>query len=152
MLVVSNEKISETGRPGGISILTYVLLSIIQNRFANGEIVDNIISMVAIEAEDKYIKQIDRVRKVFPQYIQGVYACTGDDDDMYELHVDEVKRTIDNVYKEYEMRCNEDDNDNLAPRCLIIYGLHKLIPLKVSKNMIWILVLLKKIVFLKLKN
>ena len=83
LLVVSNEKISETGRPGGISILTYVLLSIIQNRFANGEIVDNIISMVAIEAEDKYIKQIDRVRKVFPQYIQGVYACTGDDDDMY---------------------------------------------------------------------
>lgn len=134
LLVVSNEKISETGRPGGISILTYVLLSIIQNRFANGEIVDNIISMVAIEAEDKYIKQIDRVRKVFPQYIQGVYACTGDDDDMYELHVDEVKRTIDNVYKEYEMRCNEDDNDNLAPRCLIIYGLHKLIPLKVSKK------------------
>lgn len=133
LLVVSKDKKSQ--RVGGISIMTHILLSIIQNRFASGIVTaNNLLSMVAIEAEDSHINQIDKVRVVFPEYIQGIYARISDDDETYDENVDKVKTVIDNFYEEYEKRSQSNENNENEPKYLIIYGLHKLRPLKSSST------------------
>ena len=115
------------------SIITYMMLSILQNSFAKSDVKEKIISIISIETKDKYLEPIDKLRKIFPDYIGGIYAKDSDDDDEYDMHIKEIKNQIGVLYDEYlKRKLNNEDSQSKQSKYLVVYGLHRLKPLQSS--------------------
>lgn len=127
---VSNRKLMVSN---ACSILTYTILSVLHNNFANKNKNVTLISLIAIEIKDRYVGQIDKLRQLFPDVINAIYAHDSDDDDKFDMCINNIKNCINDLYDEYQKRCTENVvNGEMPSRYLVIYGIHRLTRLHTS--------------------
>lgn len=127
---VSNRKLMVSN---ACSILTYTILSVLQNNFANKNKNATLISLIAIEIKDRYVGQVDKLRQLFPDVINAIYAHDSDDDDKFDMCINNIKNCINDLYDEYQKRCTENViNGEMPSKYLVIYGIHRLTRLHTS--------------------
>lgn len=132
MLVVCPENTNIGGLiSDSCTIITYMLLSIIQNGIFKYDLSNenDFISIVAIEPLKKYEKELEKFPIRFADYTQYVCADGNSSDDVYEDRIQAIKDIISNLYELYKNRAM-GIADSSVPKYLVVYGLHRTKPLR----------------------